>query len=134
MSNTALAVAELATRTVGAISLAMPVEASGEQWFHYAYDDWQAHAALFATDFAKVLIRDNPGLEPGQRAAQAEQLAKVLGLGGRQRPRADRGTARAGQRRRPRRGGRHRRKPQAMTPRCGQSTPCRSSSTCKITG
>jgi myo-inositol catabolism protein IolC len=70
-------VAELATRTVGAISLAMPVEASGEQWFHYAYDDWQAHAALFATDFAKVLIRDNPGLEPGQRAAQAEQLAKV---------------------------------------------------------
>ena len=34
---------------VGAISLAMPVEASGEQWFHYAYDDWRAHASLFAT-------------------------------------------------------------------------------------
>jgi myo-inositol catabolism protein IolC len=70
-------VAELATRAVDAISLAMPVEASGEQWFHYAYDDWQAHAALFATDHAKVLIRDNPGLEPGQRAAQAEHLARV---------------------------------------------------------
>ena len=62
---------------VGAISLAMPVEASGEQWFHYAYDDWRAHASLFATNHAKVLIRDNPGLEPGQRAAQAERLAKV---------------------------------------------------------
>ena len=70
-------VAELATRTVGAISLAMPVEASGEQWFHYAYDDWQAHAALFTTSHAKVLIRDNPGLEPGLRAAQAERLAEV---------------------------------------------------------
>jgi myo-inositol catabolism protein IolC len=70
-------IAELATNAVGAISLAMPVEASGEQWFHYAYDDWQAHAGLFTTDHAKVLIRDNPGLEPGQRAAQAERLAKV---------------------------------------------------------
>jgi myo-inositol catabolism protein IolC len=70
-------VAELATRAVGTISLAMPVEASGGQWFHYAYDDWQAHAGLFAADHAKVLIRDNPGLEPGQRAAQAERLAEV---------------------------------------------------------
>ena len=70
-------VAELATNTAGTISLAMPVEASGEQWFQYAYDDWQAHAVLFAASHAKVLIRDNPGLEPGQRAAQAERLAKV---------------------------------------------------------
>jgi 5-dehydro-2-deoxygluconokinase len=60
-----------------AISLAMPVEASGGQWFHYAYDDWQAHAGLFATSHAKVLIRDNPGLDPGQRATQAEHLARV---------------------------------------------------------
>jgi myo-inositol catabolism protein IolC len=70
-------IAELATNAAGAISLAMPVEASGGQWFQYAYDDWRAHAALFATDHTKVLIRDNPGLEPGQRAAQAERLAKV---------------------------------------------------------
>ena len=70
-------VAELATNAAGAVSLAMPVEASGEQWFQYAYDDWRAHAALFATSHAKVLIRDNPGLEPGQRAAQAERLAGV---------------------------------------------------------
>jgi myo-inositol catabolism protein IolC len=71
------AIAELAARTGGAISLAMPVEASGGPWFRYAYDDWQAHAGFFATDHAKILIRDNPGLEPGQRAAQAERLAKV---------------------------------------------------------
>jgi 5-dehydro-2-deoxygluconokinase len=71
------AIAELAGRTGGAISLAMPVEASGGQWFRYAYDDWQAHAGFFATDHTKILIRDNPGLEPGQRAAQAERLAKV---------------------------------------------------------
>jgi myo-inositol catabolism protein IolC len=70
-------VAELANNAAGAISLAMPVEASGEQWFHYAYDDWRVHAALFATDHVKVLVRDNPGLEPGQRAAQAERLAEV---------------------------------------------------------
>ena len=71
------AIAELAGRTGGAISLAMPVEASGGQWFRYAYDDWQAHAGFFATDHTKIMIRDNPGLEPGQRAAQAERLAKV---------------------------------------------------------
>jgi hypothetical protein len=55
----------------------MPIEASGEQWFRYAYGDWQAHAGFFATDYAKILIRDNPGLEPGQRAAQADRLAQV---------------------------------------------------------
>jgi myo-inositol catabolism protein IolC len=71
------AVAELAASSGGAIKLAMPVEASGGQWFSYAYDDWQAHAGFFATDHAKILIRDNPGLEPGPRAAQAERLAKV---------------------------------------------------------
>ena len=71
------AIADLAARTDGAISLAMPIEASGEQWFHYAYDDWQAHAGFFAADHTKILIRDNPGLEPGQRAAQAERVAKV---------------------------------------------------------
>jgi myo-inositol catabolism protein IolC len=70
-------IAELAARTRGEISLAMPVEASGEQPFHYAYDDWQAHAGFFATDHAKILIRDDPGQEPRERAAQAERMAKV---------------------------------------------------------
>ena len=70
-------IAELASHAAGPISLAMPVEASGGQWFQYAYDDWQAHAALFTTSHVKVLIRDNPGLDPGRRAAQAGRLAKV---------------------------------------------------------
>jgi myo-inositol catabolism protein IolC len=71
------AIAELAARTGGVVSLAMPVEASGEQWFRHAYDDWQVHAGFFATDYAKIAIRDHPGLEPGQRAAQADRLATV---------------------------------------------------------
>jgi myo-inositol catabolism protein IolC len=71
-------IAELAAGTAGAISLAMPIEASGEEWFQFAYgSDWQAHAGFFATDHAKVLIRDNPGLDLGQRARQAERLAQV---------------------------------------------------------
>jgi myo-inositol catabolism protein IolC len=71
------AVAELADHTGGAISLAMPVEASGRQSFGYAYDDWQAHAGFFPANHPKVLVRDNPGLDAGQRAAQAERLASV---------------------------------------------------------
>src|SRR5580658_2078704 len=70
-------VAELASRTGGAINLSMPIEASGEEWFHFAYgDDWQHHAEFFATDHAKVLVRDNPGLDPSQRVQQADSLAQ----------------------------------------------------------
>jgi myo-inositol catabolism protein IolC len=71
-------IAELASRTGGAISLAMPIEASGEEWFHFAYGkDWQAHAGFFDTDHAKVLIRDNLGLDQADREQQAERLAQV---------------------------------------------------------
>jgi myo-inositol catabolism protein IolC len=71
-------VAELASRTDGAVSLCMPIEASGEEWFQFAYgEDWQRHAEFFATEHAKVLVRDNPGLEPGLREQQAERLAQV---------------------------------------------------------
>jgi myo-inositol catabolism protein IolC len=71
-------VAELASRSAGAVSLCMPVEASGEEWFHFAYgDDWQRHAGFFAAEHAKVLVRDNPGLDPGLRDRQAQQLAQV---------------------------------------------------------
>ena len=71
-------VAELASRTGGAINLSMPIEASGEEWFHFAYgDDWQRHAEFFTTDHAKVLVRDNPGLDASQRVQQADRLAQV---------------------------------------------------------
>jgi myo-inositol catabolism protein IolC len=71
-------VAELASRTAGAISVGMPIEASGQDWFGFAYgDDWQQHAGFFATDQAKVLVRDNPGLDPALREQQARRLAQV---------------------------------------------------------
>ncbi len=61
-----------------AVSLAMPLEASGQQWFDFAYgDDWQTHATFFGPDHAKVLVRDNPGLDEQDRAGQAERLATV---------------------------------------------------------
>jgi myo-inositol catabolism protein IolC len=80
-------VAELASRAAGtagaisaagAVSVGMPIEASGQDWFGFAYgDDWQQHAGFFATDQAKVLVRDNPGLDPALREQQARRLAQV---------------------------------------------------------
>jgi myo-inositol catabolism protein IolC len=71
-------VAELASRSGDAVNLSMPIEASGEEWFHFAYgDEWQRHAGYFNTDHAKVLVRDNPGLDATQRQQQAERLAEV---------------------------------------------------------
>jgi myo-inositol catabolism protein IolC len=65
-------VAELAARTGGAVSLCMPIEASGQDWFEFAYGpDWQRHAGFFASEHAKVLVRDNPGLDPARRQEQA---------------------------------------------------------------
>jgi 5-dehydro-2-deoxygluconokinase len=70
--------AELAARSAGAVSLCMPIEASGAEWFQFAYgDDWQRHAEFFATDHAKVLVRDNPHLDPKLREQQVQRLARV---------------------------------------------------------
>jgi myo-inositol catabolism protein IolC len=71
-------VAELAAQTSGAVSLCMPIEASGQDWFEFAYgQDWQRHAGFFAAGHAKILVRDNPGLDPGRREQQARRLAQV---------------------------------------------------------
>jgi myo-inositol catabolism protein IolC len=70
-------VAELAAAD-SAVSLCMPLEASGHDWFTFEYGlDWQRHAEFFATEHAKVLVRDNPGLDAGHREKQARQLAQV---------------------------------------------------------
>jgi 5-dehydro-2-deoxygluconokinase len=70
-------IAELAGRA-GTVSLSMPVEQSGQDWFQFAYgDDWQRHAGFFASDHVKVLVRDNPGLPAAQRQEQARRLAAV---------------------------------------------------------
>jgi 5-dehydro-2-deoxygluconokinase len=56
----------------------MSLEASGKDWFEFAYgDDWQQHGGLFGVDHAKVLIRDNPGLDADKRLEQAKKLAEV---------------------------------------------------------
>jgi myo-inositol catabolism protein IolC len=71
-------VAELASRSGGAVSLCMPVEASGQEWFGFAYgEDWQRHAGFFAAGHVKVLVRDNPGLDPARREQQARRVAQV---------------------------------------------------------
>jgi myo-inositol catabolism protein IolC len=71
-------VAELAAKSDGLINLSMPLEASGKDWFEFAYgDDWRTHAGYFATDHAKVLIRDNPALSVPDRLQQAERLKVV---------------------------------------------------------
>jgi myo-inositol catabolism protein IolC len=71
-------VAELASHSDGAVSLCMPLEASGQEWFRFAYgDDWQRHAGSFQAEHAKVLVRDNPGLDPARREQQAARLGQV---------------------------------------------------------
>ena len=71
-------VAALAAKSDGRINLSMPIEASGKEWFEFAYgDDWRTHAGYFQTDHAKVLIRDNPSLSVPDRLQQAERLKVV---------------------------------------------------------
>jgi myo-inositol catabolism protein IolC len=71
-------VAELAAKSDGLINLSMPLEASGKDWFEFAYgDEWKTHAGYFPTDHAKVLIRDNPSLSVPDRLQQAERLKVV---------------------------------------------------------
>jgi myo-inositol catabolism protein IolC len=71
-------VAELASHSDGAVSLCMPLEESGQEWFRFAYgDDWQRHAGSFGAEHAKVLVRDNPGLDPARREQQARRLGQV---------------------------------------------------------
>jgi myo-inositol catabolism protein IolC len=71
-------VAELASHSAGAVSLGMPLEASSQEWFGFAYgDDWQRHAGFFAAEHAKILVRDNPGLDPARREQQASRLSQV---------------------------------------------------------
>jgi myo-inositol catabolism protein IolC len=60
------------------ISLAMPIEASGLDWFDFAYGhDWRTHAEFFGAEHPKVLIHDNPGLPLADRQEQANKLAGI---------------------------------------------------------
>jgi myo-inositol catabolism protein IolC len=62
----------------GAVVLAVPIEASGHDWFTLAYGhDWLTHVRDVAPDYAKVLVRDNPAFDAGNRTAQLSRLAAV---------------------------------------------------------
>jgi myo-inositol catabolism protein IolC len=58
--------------------LAVPIEASGHEWFTLEWgDQWLEHVKSVKPDYAKVLIRDNPGFDAGRREEQFTGLARV---------------------------------------------------------
>ncbi len=58
--------------------LAVPIEASGHDWFTLEWgDQWLRHVETVRPDYAKVLIRDNPDFDQAQRAGQFDRLAQV---------------------------------------------------------
>jgi len=58
--------------------LAVPVEASGHDWFTLEWgDQWLEHVKTVRPDYAKVLVRDNPAFDAADREAQFSRLAQV---------------------------------------------------------
>lgn len=63
----------------GTITLAVPVEASGQDWFTPQWGtEWIEHVEQIRPDYAKVLIRDNPAYPTGEREQQFDLLAEVV--------------------------------------------------------
>lgn len=61
----------------GAVVLAVPIEASGHEWFTLQWpEDWLDHVQRIGPAYAKVLIRDNPDFPDVQRRAQLDLLAR----------------------------------------------------------
>jgi myo-inositol catabolism protein IolC len=60
------------------VVLAVPVEASGHDWFTLEWgDQWLSHVTEVRPDYAKVLVRDNPDFDAAQRGGQFTRLAQV---------------------------------------------------------
>jgi len=60
------------------IVLAVPVEASGDDWFTLEWDDqWLAHVETVRPDYSKILVRDNPDFDAADREQQFQRLAQV---------------------------------------------------------
>ncbi len=60
------------------VVLAVPVEASGHEWFTLAFgDEWLEHVERIRPDYAKVLVRDNPDFDADSRRKQLSDLAVV---------------------------------------------------------
>jgi myo-inositol catabolism protein IolC len=64
------------------VVLAVPVEASGQDWFTLEYgEQWLDHVEQVKPDYAKVLIRDNPAFPALERDQQLMSLVQVsIGL------------------------------------------------------
>jgi myo-inositol catabolism protein IolC len=62
------------------VTLAVPIEASGHDWYTPQWGDaWLGHIERIQPDYAKVLVRDNPDFDPGEREQQFDLLAEVSG-------------------------------------------------------
>jgi myo-inositol catabolism protein IolC len=62
------------------ITLAVPIEASGHDWFTPQWGrEWLDHIERIRPDYAKVLVRDNPAFDHGRREEQFRLLADVSG-------------------------------------------------------
>src|SRR5216684_3450877 len=60
------------------VVLAVPVEASGHDWFTLEWaDQWLEHVERIKPAYAKVLVRDNPDFDAARRERQFGQLAQV---------------------------------------------------------
>jgi myo-inositol catabolism protein IolC len=60
------------------VVLAVPVEASGHDWFTLEWaDQWLEHVERIKPTYAKVLVRDNPDFNAARRERQLGQLAQV---------------------------------------------------------
>jgi myo-inositol catabolism protein IolC len=60
------------------IVLAMPIEASGHDWFTLEWgEQWLEHVERIRPDYAKMLVRDNPDFDAGERERQFGRLAQV---------------------------------------------------------
>ena len=67
-----------AARADADITVAMPVERSGQKLFALEYGEHtDAHLAAFEPDYVKVLIRMNPDDDPGDLRAQLDALAAL---------------------------------------------------------
>ena len=58
--------------------LAIPIEASGHDWFTLEWgDQWLGHVEAIRPDYAKVLVSDNPDFDPAEREQQFGRLAQI---------------------------------------------------------
>ena len=64
------------------VVLAVPVEASGHDWFTLEWgDQWLEHVEAIKPGCAKVLVRDDPEIDAARREVQLDRLVSAPGCG-----------------------------------------------------